>query len=337
MLPYQALAQSAAQIFDSAVRGNAREASLRKMAVRMLQRCDQGNASACSSLGDFIFGNTKDQQARDTLKQRACTLGLAYECRKIATRIRQTEEAQEPRTAVEKLVKAAAAKGLQPTVAERLTVDACIAVNMKFHASNAYSRCTAATEISEKYGDAESAAIYRDRACQLGFMNACPNAKELIEAENRAQEARAREMSRRTEGPLLFCDKFQSHASDGSTEPTEKDLCLSLARIASSLNDGFDSLQSACRNGSAARDPVQAIRCLQLCGATGGSCDLSIELDGFKKVSCAAASGASGYLCDYSLQYSTNIPGISDQLPASGRVVRARFIHESYGWTKTQD
>ena len=82
-----------------------------------------------------------------------------------------------------------------------------------------------------------------------------------------------------------------------------------------------------------------AVECLSLCGATGGTCDLTVTLTRFEKWGCAnaAASGQPGFNCDYVLGYSLSGLMMQQMMSAfapNGARTNSRFVQQGGRWVR---
>ena len=101
------------------------------------------------------------------------------------------------------------------------------------------------------------------------------------------------------------------------------------------INDNLKSQEQACKGGGFKNNPVLALQCLQLCGASGGSCNLSVSLTRFEKIACEKATGEPGYVCDYIMRMSASSPAAQQALATiapGGSTDQARFLKTAKGW-----
>ncbi len=116
-----------------------------------------------------------------------------------------------------------------------------------------------------------------------------------------------------------------------SREPSEAQMRGAVEAKFAEANANFAATAQACRSGAYQNDPMLAMQCLTLCGASGGeSCDLSFEITRFEKIACVPGSDQPGFVCDYEVGFATNSPFVSGSMaalmnangPSQGRFLR---------------
>jgi len=132
-----------------------------------------------------------------------------------------------------------------------------------------------------------------------------------------------------------FCKGLSTDDRVEPAEPSSNEMCLALAGKFDAINDNLKSQEQACKGGGFKNNPVLALQCLQLCGASGGSCNLSVSLTRFEKIACEKATGEPGYVCDYIMRMSASSPAAQQALATiapGGSTDQARFLKTAKGW-----
>jgi hypothetical protein len=150
-----------------------------------------------------------------------------------------------------------------------------------------------------------------------------------------AAAARAEEEARSTAN---FCRTLKSDdVIAGTGEPSSREMCLAIAGQFDAVNDTIRTKAAACRSGGNLKnDPILALQCIGLCGASSG-CEFSMGLTRFQKIACEKAQGQPGFVCDYVLGFSSSNAAMAQMyasLGASGAVTQGRFVRTPNGWIK---
>jgi hypothetical protein len=120
-------------------------------------------------------------------------------------------------------------------------------------------------------------------------------------------------------------------------EPTEKEMLGAVKAKFDQINANLRNLQQQCeaREFQRQNNPLLAMQCLQLYGASGGNGDLAYKITRFEKIGCEKAMGQAGAVCDYSIGFASNSPyaqGVLNQLTGGGSAGQGRFISRDNGW-----
>jgi hypothetical protein len=163
------------------------------------------------------------------------------------------------------------------------------------------------------------------------FAAAAERGRTLSASAERAAEA-ARSVSN-------FCSRLPSNDREVAGEPSSRDMCLAVADVMDGVNDGYRDIQRSCEAGDYRNNPIRAMQCLGLCGATAGKCELSVQMTHFEKIGCADAkpTGQTGFNCDYVLRYSASSANVQQALATvapAGSLVQSRFVKRGTGWVR---
>ena len=74
-----------------------------------------------------------------------------------------------------------------------------------------------------------------------------------------------------------------------------------------------------------------------MCGASGGTCDITVTLTRFQKWACAPATGQPGFNCDYVLGYRVSglwMQQAMNSLAPNGAVINSRFVQRGGRWIR---
>jgi hypothetical protein len=170
-----------------------------------------------------------------------------------------------------------------------------------------------------------------DPAVSKVLAAASDRGRTLTASAERAAEA-ARSVSN-------FCQKLRADDREVAGEPSSRDMCLAVADVMDGVNDGYRDIQRSCEAGDYRNNPVRAMQCLGLCGATAGKCELSVQMTYFEKIGCADAkpTGRTGFNCDYVLRYSASSANVQQALATvapAGSLVKSRFVRRGTGWVR---
>jgi len=154
-------------------------------------------------------------------------------------------------------------------------------------------------------------------------------------ARGKALAAAAEQAAEDARSVTNFCTTLKQADSAAAGEPSARDICLAIADRFDGINDTYRERAAACRRGDFKHNPMLAIQCLQLCGGTGGSCEVSFNLTRFQKIACEKAQGQPGYVCDYVVNYSASSPVVQQAMSSilgSGTAAQGRFVPAPGGW-----
>lgn len=387
LIPHQASAQSAVQIFDQSLSSSPQASLLRQVYGSKAEKCDDGDPSACAVISSVVGGTLRNPRGAEILTKKACDLGNAASCNKLKRAADEAERRRaipKPRTydhSLEVLTQdpylkdvyarqrrgsyalseltalegAAIAAGKRLAYSQAMNLSNCLDDTLTPEQKKIQQvgyQCANVANIYRALGSASKVTEYDDRACKQGYENRCPGYEEEqqrkaeierarnAEMQQRAERERKAALKRSVEGPIQFCDQFRDQQSDGKHEPSEKDLCLVFGRLFSAENQHYAETISQCREGGAKTNPIIAMQCISLCGATAGACDLAYKITGFKKIDCGRAQGAPGYVCDYAISYSSNNQFMNNTMKSlvpSGMTATGRFVYQSNGWLKMHE
>ena len=163
------------------------------------------------------------------------------------------------------------------------------------------------------------------------FSAAAERRRVLSASAERAAEA-ARSVSN-------FCQNLRSDDREVAGEPSSREMCLAVADVMDGVNDSYREIQRSCESGDFRNNPIRAMQCLGLCGATAGKCELTVRMTRFEKIGCADAkpTGQTGFNCDYVLRYSASSANVQQALATvapAGSVVQSRFVKRGAGWVR---
>ncbi|MFN3522611.1 MAG: hypothetical protein ACK4YQ_10200 [Phenylobacterium sp.] len=128
----------------------------------------------------------------------------------------------------------------------------------------------------------------------------------------------------------------------GNAEPSERQMREAVEARFKDVNANLTALAESCRNRDFVRNdnPLQAMQCLQLCGAAGSEqCEVSFELTNFRKVACQKSAEQAGYVCDFEFGASSSSPVTQMALDAfvgRGGAGQGRFLLDDGRWTYRQ-
>ena len=122
-----------------------------------------------------------------------------------------------------------------------------------------------------------------------------------------------------------------SHEAKGA-EPSEEEMRGAVEAFLNNANENLRSLKMQCQNRSLTRNnPVLAMQCLTLFGATFGTGNLAYHLTYFKKIGqCQASTEYQGYICDFVFSQSIG-NSMVDNFTKHVRGV-GRFVETEDGW-----
>lgn len=151
-----------------------------------------------------------------------------------------------------------------------------------------------------------------------------------------AAEERQAEAARSVAG---YCASVPADDTNGTGEPSSREMCLAIANLMDGVNDRYREIQRSCEQGGYRENPMLAVQCLGLCGATAGKCELSVRLVRFEKIECADArpTGQPGFNCDYVLRYTASSPNVQQALSTiapAGSIVQSRFVKQGSAWIR---
>jgi hypothetical protein len=151
-----------------------------------------------------------------------------------------------------------------------------------------------------------------------------------------AQAERAAEAARSVGN---YCSRLPSNDREVPGEPSSRDMCLAVADVMDGVNDGYRDIQRSCAAGNYRNNPILGIQCIALCGATVGTCELSVQMTRFEKIGCAdaKATGKPGFNCDYVLRYAASSANVQQALSAvapAGSIVQSRFVKRGDVWIR---
>lgn len=138
---------------------------------------------------------------------------------------------------------------------------------------------------------------------------------------------------------VAFAVALLAGCGAGAGEPSEGQMRGAIEATFKSVNGNLRALAASCRNRDFVRNdnPLQAMQCLQLCGAAGSErCEVSFELTNFRKVACQKSAEQAGYVCDFEFGASSSSPVTQMALDAfvgPGGAGQGRFIKDAGRWT----
>jgi len=127
----------------------------------------------------------------------------------------------------------------------------------------------------------------------------------------------------------------------GTGEPSARQMREAVENKFKQINHNLSQLAASCRNRDFVRNnnPMQALQCLQICGAAGSErCEVSFNITQFRKVACQKSSNLAGYICDF--QFSADSSSRATQMAlqsfGSGGAGQGRFVLDGGRWVYIQ-
>ena len=116
--------------------------------------------------------------------------------------------------------------------------------------------------------------------------------------------------------------------------PTEHEMYLAIRALYDNYNENSRNVEAACRNGQERNDPILALQCIGIFGATAGRGGLRASLSDFRKIGCAKADERPGYICDFSA--TLDMPGTAMTPSMRGLMQNGqgekRFVWDGHRW-----
>jgi len=127
-------------------------------------------------------------------------------------------------------------------------------------------------------------------------------------------------------------------ASSAPGEPSAKDMLLAFKERIDQVDTNLRSTYGRCHARQFRNDPLLAMQCLVILGASDGRSP-GVQISRFEKIGCVDAGNGSEFRCHYSagLKISgTMMPGVLDEAITRGEQTQARFIRTTGGWRYAQ-
>lgn len=131
-----------------------------------------------------------------------------------------------------------------------------------------------------------------------------------------------------------YCARFKG-VGKATEEPSDRDVCVALATTIDQMNAGYKELGRKCRARDFDNNPLVAVQCMSLCGASQGRCELSFKMIHFENLDCAAEPDQPSWTCDYHVQVSGNdalMKEVLSVIAPNGGFGQGRFINVQDHW-----
>lgn len=189
---------------------------------------------------------------------------------------------------------------------------------------NSSDNATETRKILSKY---TGTAFDSETTAGLNIKEAGDNKFKVFAAQHQQEEEEKRRRP---------CKEFaSSEISAPAGPPTQEEMCTALWRKVEAINSHYDELGARCQNREFENNPLLAMQCLQLCGASAGKCDINVKITKFQKIACKKAVGEAGFNCDYLMSIYSNAEFVQASLETFlpyGGTAQGRFIRQPGGW-----